>query len=160
LIVHHCGKDEARGMRGHTALLGALDAEIAIDTAQQGGQAHERILRTGKVRDGDGDTDLFVFTLRSVELGIDSDGDPVRTCVVEAREDAELTKARRNTRTLGRNQKTVVNILADSTGMTRADLIKIMVEEHGMGRQRAHHTITEMIDGGLLANPMGVITLV
>ena len=46
LLVHHSGKDEAKGMRGHSALLGALDAELAIE-GPPGGQ---RILRTGKVR--------------------------------------------------------------------------------------------------------------
>jgi hypothetical protein len=28
--IHHCGKDEARGMRGHSSLLGAVDTEMEI----------------------------------------------------------------------------------------------------------------------------------
>jgi hypothetical protein len=54
-VVHHCGKDASRGMRGHSALLGALDAELAVE----GSGNDDRILRTGKVRDGDSYTDLF-----------------------------------------------------------------------------------------------------
>lgn len=30
LAIHHCGKDEARGMRGHSSLLGAVDTELEI----------------------------------------------------------------------------------------------------------------------------------
>jgi RecA-family ATPase len=30
LLIHHCGKDEARGLRGHTSLLGAINTEIEV----------------------------------------------------------------------------------------------------------------------------------
>ena len=30
LAIHHCGKDEARGMRGHSSLRGAVDTELEI----------------------------------------------------------------------------------------------------------------------------------
>ena len=30
MIVHHSGKDEARGQRGHSSLLGAVDAELEV----------------------------------------------------------------------------------------------------------------------------------
>lgn len=30
LVVHHSGKDEARGMRGHSSILGAVDAELEV----------------------------------------------------------------------------------------------------------------------------------
>ena len=36
LGVHHCGKDEERGMRGSTALLGAVDTVIYAEQEQQG----------------------------------------------------------------------------------------------------------------------------
>ena len=102
LIVHHGGKDQEKGMRGHSALKGALDAELVVE----GGPGQDRILRTGKVRDGDGETDLFAFSLRPVELGVDLDGDLVRTCVIDAKDEATTKRARRDRKgaTLGKNQ--------------------------------------------------------
>jgi len=79
LIVHHCGKDEARGMRGHSSLLGALDGELAIERPDP---KDLRIFKAGKLREGESFCDLFTFDLTVRELGTDSDGDPVTTCYV------------------------------------------------------------------------------
>jgi archaellum biogenesis ATPase FlaH len=79
LIVHHCGKDEARGMRGHSSLLGALDGELAVERPEDKGP---RIFRAGKLREGESFCDLFTFDLTLKELGTDVDGDPVTTCYV------------------------------------------------------------------------------
>jgi hypothetical protein len=38
LPVHHSGKDEAQGARGHSALKGALDAELSVRTTRIEGQ--------------------------------------------------------------------------------------------------------------------------
>jgi hypothetical protein len=148
LIVHHSGKDEARGMRGHTALLGALDAELAIE----GEPGQERILRTGKVRDGDGHTDLFAFGLRPVELGIDSDGDSVRTCVLEAKDEASTRRVRRERKGagLGKNQRAVIRALEAGGGrMARTDLAHKLKDE-GMPRNRVHDAIAGLLDSGML----------
>jgi predicted ATP-dependent serine protease len=148
LIVHHCGKDEARGMRGHTALLGALDAELAIE----GSADKERMLRTGKVRDGDGFADLFAFSLRRVELGIDEDGDPVTSCVVDGL-DAVATKrlrAKRKGSGLGTNQKKVVAALAYAGGrMPRIDLAG-KLKDQGMPRGRIPEAIDALLVAGVL----------
>lgn len=37
LIIHHAGKDEAKGLRGSTALLGALDGVWKLDKQENGG---------------------------------------------------------------------------------------------------------------------------
>lgn len=79
LIVHHCGKDEARGMRGHSSLLGALDGELAVERPDP---KQPRIFKAGKLREGESFCDLFTFDLEVTELGVDPDGDLVTTCVV------------------------------------------------------------------------------
>jgi len=155
LIIHHCGKDQARGMRGHTALLGALDAEIAIE----GTEGRERILRTGKVRDGDGYTDLFAFTLRPVDLGTDADGDPVRSCVIEALGDQELAKARRTTKGYGRSQRNIVSALEQHGGMIRPDLVKVLGTEYGMSKSAAQHAISGLLIRNGVRNLNGMLTL-
>jgi hypothetical protein len=148
LIVHHCGKDEARGMRGHTALLGALDAELTIEGANDS----QRILRTGKVRDGDGYVDLFAFRLLAVDLGVDDDGDPVRSCVVDAADAAATAQARRkrNKAGLGKNQKAVLAALEHAGGrMTRIDLAEKLKTE-GMARQRCNEALAALLESGMV----------
>ena len=144
LIIHHAGKDEARGMRGHTALLGAIDAEMSIE----GSNEAERILKTGKVRDGDGYTDLFAFKLRRVDLGVDSDSDAVTTCVIDAAGAAGTAQARRRKAKagLGKNQKAVLSALEAAGGhMTRIDLVENLKAQE-ISRNRAHEAIKALLD--------------
>lgn len=147
LVVHHCGKDEARGMRGHSALLGALDAEVAIEMASD---AH-RILRTGKVRDGDAYSDIFAFKLRRVELGTDPDGDQVSTCVVESLDEVGTKRVRRRKgAALGKHQKAVLRVLEAAGGrMPRLDLA-CKLKDDGMPRQRVSDAIGGLLEIGLL----------
>lgn len=54
MIVHHSGKDEARGQRGHSSLLGAVDAELEV-TKISDDDSPERIgrLKVTKQKDGE-----------------------------------------------------------------------------------------------------------
>lgn len=148
LVIHHAGKDEARGMRGHSALLGALDAELAIE----GANGSDRLLRTGKVRDGDGYSDLFAFNLRRVELAVDADGDPISTCVVEglSQEATRSTRAKAKAGGLGTNQKNVLRALEQAAGpILRVELVKKLQSE-GMQKNRAYDAIAGLIDSGVI----------
>ena len=76
-IVHHCGKDRDRGMRGHSSLLGAADMAFEIKRGESG----NRTVRIVKAKDGK-DGDEFGFSLDVVDLGQDDDGDQITTCIV------------------------------------------------------------------------------
>lgn len=78
LLVHHSGKNVQQGARGHSALKGAVDTEIQVET----GQGAIRVMKTHKQRDGDAGQEVR-FKLRRIELGTDTDGDPVGSCVVD-----------------------------------------------------------------------------
>lgn len=82
LVIHHSGKDTTRGARGSGALRGAVDTEIELTRADSVITATTR-----KQRDMPGDA-AFNYTLRSVFLGYDEDGDAVTSCVVEPTEAA------------------------------------------------------------------------
>ncbi len=79
MIIHHCGKDGARGARGHSSLRAAVDTEIEL-TREDGQEIIEA--RTTKQRDMPTGK-VFAYRLTEVELGRDQDGDPVTTCLVE-----------------------------------------------------------------------------
>jgi len=77
ILVHHLGKDEGRGARGHSSLKAALDTEIEVSL-----QGDVHVATVTKQRDmvtGG----RFAFRLPVIELGLDVDGDPVTTCYVE-----------------------------------------------------------------------------
>jgi RecA-family ATPase len=78
MIVHHTGKDAARGARGHSSLRAAVDTELRVTVGEDGW----RTVETTKQRDMPADFERR-FRLRVVELGRDQDGDAVTSCVVE-----------------------------------------------------------------------------
>lgn len=78
LVIHHTGKDETKGFRGHSMGYAALDAEI---TVVRNKETNERSWRTSKVRDGM-DENSAMFKLNVIDVGKDNDGDPVTSCFV------------------------------------------------------------------------------
>ena len=76
VLVHHTGKDGTRGMRGSTALIGAVDAAIEVNRS-----GSRRSWTAAKVKDGD-DGGEEHFTLQVVEWGADDFGKPFKSCVV------------------------------------------------------------------------------
>lgn len=103
-VVHHTGKDTARGARGHSSLRAATDTEIEV--ANENGA---RAAMVTKQRDHQGG-ETFAFNLKAVPLGVDQDGDEVSSCVVEATDAEEYEATVKQKRGLGGNQK----ILADT----------------------------------------------
>lgn len=77
MLVHHTGKDSTKGLRGHSSLIGALDASIEVS----GGAGVSRSWVARKVKD-DAAGDPHSFELRSVYLGEDFDCDAITSCVI------------------------------------------------------------------------------
>lgn len=88
MLIHHVGKDAGRGARGHSSLKAAVDTEIEL-TRDKAGLIEARL-----TKQRDGPTGYkFPFFLKQVELGRDSDGDQVTTCLVEPAETAGAVRA-------------------------------------------------------------------
>jgi hypothetical protein len=77
IIVHHCGVDNSRP-RGHTSLTGAADAQIAVsrDEATNDVAATLEWLKDGA------EGDVITGRLRTVDLGLDAEGEPITSCVI------------------------------------------------------------------------------
>ena len=86
MVIHHAGKDAAKGARGHSSLRAAVDTEIQITR-----DGPVIMAETRKQRDMEGEQ-AFAYTLSSVHLGVDEDGDAVTSCMV-APSAAPITRA-------------------------------------------------------------------
>lgn len=87
IIIHHCGIAGDRP-RGHSSLAGADDAQIAIERSDAG------IINVAveHLKDGEASPPMACF-LERVELGTDSEGEPVSSCVVVPIDGAAATGA-------------------------------------------------------------------
>jgi hypothetical protein len=90
ILIHHSGKDQAKGARGWSGLRAAADAEIEVVRDESG----QRSLRLSKNKDGE-DGLQWGFELQIVQLGIDEDLDPITSCVVAEAELKVGTVARK-----------------------------------------------------------------
>lgn len=87
MLIHHSGKDIARGARGHSSLRAAVDTEIELTRDGIG------VITAEVTKQRDGPTGYkFAYSLRQIELGRDQDGDPVTTCLVEQVEAADVVR--------------------------------------------------------------------
>jgi len=105
IIVHHTGKNETRGLRGHSSLHAAMDAEIEV---QGDPESPKKSFKTTKVKDGAAGKS-FPFELIPIDLGEDEDGEPITSCYVKPTPSVELRKT--TTGTLGENQKIAMEVI-------------------------------------------------
>jgi putative DNA primase/helicase len=76
LLVHHSGKDQSKGLRGHSSLHAALDAAIEVSRSD-----NRRFWRIAKSKDdADGAEHYFKLVVR--EVGSHDDGEPITSCAV------------------------------------------------------------------------------
>ena len=98
MILHHSGKDSAKGMRGSSALLGAVDTELELIRFED---SMKGIIRIAKQKDGEDGT-RYGFEMVSVELkppaGSLQIGDSVTSLAVQASEIGEHEDKKNNAR--------------------------------------------------------------
>lgn len=150
-LVHHLGKDESRGARGHSSFRAALDTEIEISV-----QGDVRVATVTKQRDLPAGR-RFAYTLKPIELGLDLEQEAVTSCVVEPVD--ELPNARRQPS--GKNQTTLLAALQewqrqhpDNPVLTTAELREIgKVQE--LPRKRLQEAVAGLEKFGWLAPSVG-----
>ena len=91
MLVHHSGKDQGKGARGHSSLRAAVDTEIELTV-----EGSIRLATTRKQRDLEGGK-VAAFTLNVVTIGEDHDGDPITSCTVEAQDPADVKQKKGRT---------------------------------------------------------------
>lgn len=95
MVIHHSGKDASKGARGSGSLRAAVDTEIEL-TRNDGVVMAEARKQRDMPCDG-----VFAYTLKSVFLGKDEDGDDVSSAVVS---ETDIQMADKRTKLSGRAQ--------------------------------------------------------
>ena len=103
VLIHHSGKDAARGARGWSGLKGACDAELEITRSKDG-----RAARVSKQKDGE-EGESMAFKLQPVLVGLDANGDEISSAVVVAVDPAPV----RRPEPAGEAEKLVLQVARD-----------------------------------------------
>lgn len=140
LVIHHMGKDRLRGMRGSSALLGAIEALWKIDPEEPG------VVRVAKMKD-DADGLVIPFRLTRVVIGSNTDGDPITTCVVTVNTAATAPPRETARDSVEEGERDDPNEDAqDLTSSTEAFLTAVqqLVDRHGVPYGRSRHVPTNI----------------
>ena len=132
VIVHHCGHDDSRP-RGHSSLIAAVDTQIAVSR-----DAADNIIAKLELSKDSEIGLTFVSRLKVVDIGVDQDGDPITSCVVEAVEGPVASEAGKRGKKQPKSHQAMLRALQQSNrGGRRAGY----VEHHpriGACRQGRH----------------------
>ena len=164
-FVHHSGKDDTKGSRGHSSLKGACDVEISV---KRDGEIREAYAE--KVRDGADQEALLTFRLQTVDLGAVSDHDPeaeewerITSCVVRT----DDMPARVRPGPSHKNQAIALAAIKttltanNKRALTAEEALKAVRSGTDMPRNRAHEAIEGLIKNCYIKNSsMGGIELV
>jgi len=129
MLVHHCGKDEARGARGHSSLRAAVDTEIEVsrpegDTVSTVRATKQRDMPVGEV---------MPFSLVRVTLDTDRRGRPITSCVVRHEDAVTATQPCRAGRRAKCTPEEMLRFLPAASVREWRERVR---EETGLGESR------------------------
>jgi hypothetical protein len=149
MLIHHPGKNEAKGARGHSSLRAAIDTEIEI--SKSGGSSLACAIVT-KQRDLPAIPPML-FELKSVDLGFDNYGGMVTSCVVHHDFDSTLSPAVKKTEGQSQNallKEQVLELLPETAAVHKAQFLDLVERELGATDRAAKSVIREMVNEDLL----------
>lgn len=155
VLIHHSGKDAAKGARGWSGLKAATDAEIEITRS-----GHLRCATISKMKDGE-DGPRMPFRLNRVLIGLDEDGEELSSCVVEHTDDAPP----RTVKKLNARQQCVLDTLRamapDGGDVDKTDLVEgALSRDPDPGRRRDYpRAIEALCDYGYAEERNGRVKL-
>lgn len=143
VLIHHSGKDAARGARGWSGLQAAIDTEIEVTADEVSGI---RTAEITKQRDLPGKGERLGFRLVPVELGVNRWGTSRGSCVVVPTE--APSKPLR-----GKRQSEIAGAITEFLTERGSGCIRGALVKHFDGRyvrQSVYREITKMVESGAL----------
>lgn len=153
LLIHHTGKDAAKGMRGWSGLRAAVDTELEVTVNETSGL---RAVEITKQRDMGGKGDRIGFRLDTVAMGLSKWGKEQSSCVVVAADaPVKASKAPK----LGETQQAVVALLRGAGRNMRIKEIADELEKQGLSGGSVRNAINRLRDVELVEISMGMVHL-
>lgn len=111
-VVHHCGKDEAKGARGHSSLRAAVDTEIEVFRPENETVSTVRVTKQRDLQIGE----PMPFSLDIITLGTDRRDKPITSCVVRHEDEIMASERGKPGRKPAADVEDILGLLpADST---------------------------------------------
>ena len=110
MVLHHPGKDDSKGARGHSLLRAAVDTELELTRDEY---TSILTLRTTKQRDHP-TGDAFNFKIVSVTTGVDEDGDPITAPVIEIENEIKPEPTKKPRRRLSPSAQIALQAIAEA----------------------------------------------
>ncbi|MBU9259078.1 AAA family ATPase [Burkholderia multivorans] len=154
MLIHHSGKDQAKGARGHSSLRAAVDTEIEVRDSDTG-----KFATITKQRDMAGVGDRVGFALEVVEMGTTKWGKVASSCVVVPA-DAPI-KAPKEAK-LSSRQQAILDFMASQErqgerGISRKDLVH---QFSGILTQsKVYEAVSKFIQQGIIRDEVGKLYL-
>ena len=136
-VVHHCGKDEARGARGHSSLRAAVDTEIEVSRPEGVTISTVRVTKQRDMPAGE----PLPFSLEVIELGTDRRDKPITSCTVRH----EDTMMATNRSKLGRKPEVNPDTLLELLPMpTTSAWCKLANAERGISKTSFYRSLEKL----------------
>ncbi len=151
-LIHHSGKDQARGARGWSGLRAAIDTEIEVTGDDATGM---RAAEITKQRDMGGKGTRIGFRLETVDLGPGQWDSRITSCVVlPADAPPKVARGKRPSEVAG----AIAELLTQhGTGMRKADIVKHFAERYE--RATIYRELKKMAESGRLNETIGIYSL-
>lgn len=161
MIIHHNGKDAAKGARGWSGIRAHIDTEIEV-TEKEG----TRSVTVTKQRELPSKGDTIYFKLEIIEMGISKFGGPATTCVAIPDDEANITKPHKKPTKHDENVRTVERAWWSSGAeerdglpyLSRSALRDLLVKD-GMAERTAKNKTEASRPEGIIAQLLNAGTL-
>jgi hypothetical protein len=149
ILVHHTGKDESKGLRGHSSLFAALDAVV---TVRRAGERREWMLT--KSKDG-ADGHVNPFKLLTETIGNDEHGDPMTSCVIVRSDEPPIGQKPKR---MGECEGAVMDYLTSAKeGVRKTDVVKHFKERYEKGP--VYRAIKSLVTANVIYETAGIVCI-
>jgi len=152
MLIHHTGKDAAKGARGWSGLRAAVDTEIEVSADETTGI---RVAEVTKQRDLPGKGARIGFKLEVVNLGTTKWGQPFTSCVVAPADAPQKQgKAKRLSEIAGAIEEL---LRARGSGMRKAEIANHFAEQYD--KASVYREIKKLVERHRLIEAAGVVQI-
>ena len=122
LVVHHTGKDETKGMRGHSSLYASLD--FALECTAHGNLSAQ--FKIAKSKDSESDKG-YKFKMSVINLGYDEDGELITSLAVNPEPIIDIPTSKTRVQNIDR----VLMAISENPTFTQIELSRLLDIEKG-----------------------------